>query len=255
VSSTIPHQGAHGYLSSNGQGSHAHSPVPMGMTASGLGIVGGGVSMQGSLSASGSGASSNVNSSNAGNGSMQSGGNLKSSPHATSHPHHYSPYHTRSTPNLTTGSTSASCSPVLLSPAGPPAGIRDTHQRNSHIQKETGLPEIVEPIVYGSTGEARPVTPNRNRRFGPVLSKSPERDLPGPGAGTAKYRAGLSVEGILMQSGGADKVNTNANGLMGQGGMTGTRNGGTRNAKGKGVDYGDRSVDRLRDRQSCDSPG
>ena len=260
VGSTISHQGAHGYLSSNGQVSHAHSPVSMGMTASGLGIVGGGVSMQGSLSASGSGASSSVNSSNAGNGSMQSGGNLKSSPHATSHPHHYSPYHTRSTPNLTTGSTSASCSPVLLSPAGspvigPPAGIRDTHQRNSHIQKETGLPEIVEPIVYGSTGEARPVTPNRNRRFGPVLSKSPERDLPGPGTGTAKYRAGLSVEGILMQSGGADKVNTNANGLMGQGGMTGTRNGGTRNAKGKGVDYGDRSVDRLRDRQSCGGPG
>ena len=65
-----------------------------------------------------------------------------------------------------------------------------------------------------------------------VSSRSPEREI-----GMAKYRSGYSVEGILMQSGGADKVNTTVTGTLG--GM-GTRVGSGRNVKGKGVDYGDR---------------
>lgn len=204
--------------------------------------------MHGCTSASGSGSSSsannNNNNNNVGNGIQQ--GTLKASQHsASSHSHHYSPYHTRSTPNLTTGSTSTSGSPVLLSPTGSPVigpqpGFRDTPRPANQNQKEPDLAELVEPVIFGGSammagGEPRPVTPTRNRRGGPILSKSPERDLPGHAMGTAKYRAGLSVEGILMQSGGADKVNT---GGIGSGGMMGTR--GTRSVKGKGVDYGDR---------------
>jgi hypothetical protein len=68
-----------------------------------------------------------------------------------------------------------------------------------------------------------------------VSSRSPERET--SGAGLAKYRSGYSVEGILMQSGGADKVNITGTGTLGG---LGTRTGAGRNVKGKGVDYGDR---------------
>ena len=232
---SIPFHNPHTYTSTGSSAPVASSGGPAGVSTSGLGIVG--AIMHGSMPASGSGSSSSVNS-NVGNATAHPGF-VKPSPHGATHPHHYSPYHTRSTPNLTTGSTSASCSPVLLSPTGSPAigsaaGFRDTPR--SANPKDAGLPEIIEPIVYGAAdGETRPVTPTRNRKAGPVLSKSPERDLPAPGTGTAKYRAGLSVEGILMQSGGADKVNT---GAIGSGGLMGTR--GMRSVKGKGVDYGDR---------------
>jgi hypothetical protein len=213
---------------------------------SGLGIIGaGGITMQPSLSASGSGSGSCSITGNANGGSRDTTSNHTNThgsiPKPPSIAHHFSPYHTRSTPNLTAGSTSGS-SPVLLSPSTSPVlGLGPNLRESSTRSNQYGAKDVVhiaEPSEPGIYGEP-PCTPTRNRRSGHPANtpKSPERET----GMTPKYRAGYSVEGILMQSAGADKVNTNGNGLAAAGTLVGmgTRSG-SRSVKGKGVDYGDR---------------
>ena len=233
---------------------------PSGSGTNGLGIIGGaGLGMGGgSVIQAGSVASSHPGHSGNNHNNMSNHAGHLSPAASSSRPppppqqsHHFSPYHTRSTPNLTAGSTSGS-SPILLSPGtspvlGPPPQLREPSSSSSSssrgVQFSTGAKGVStrdthEPLNHGEP----PSTPTKTQRATggglaavAVSSRSPERET--SGAGMAKYRSGYSVEGILMQSGGADKVNTTGTGTLGG---LGTRNGSGRNAKGKGVDYGDR---------------
>jgi hypothetical protein len=137
---------------------------------------------------------------------------------------HYSPYHTRSTPHLTnTSSGSSSNSPLVLTPSGSSSGLPAVSLR----EKSTlGKPRrsIHSPAASSSLSSFAPPLP---------LTHTPSELRNSETGSVPKYRSGLSVEGILMQSSAADKVNTARNGgFMGMGGK----------GKGKGIDYGDRSV-------------
>ena len=166
---------------------------------------------------------------------------IKSTSHKPSQPTvlapHYSPYHTRSTPNLTTGSASGS-SPALLSPTASPAA--NFTLRNDARLEGTPCIETLEPLMHAASSST-PITPTKTRRNPGVSAVNIERDL---NDATPQSRSGSSVEGILLQSGGAEKVNIGANiHSVGPGSYKdlGHRKG-TRSTKGKDVDYGDRFI-------------
>lgn len=92
-----------------------------------------------------------------------------------------------------------------------------------------------------AASSSTPITPTKTRRNPGVSAVNIERDL---NDATPQSRSGSSVEGILLQSGGAEKVNIGANiHSVGPGSYKdlGHRKG-TRSTKGKDVDYGDRFI-------------